>query len=651
MPGLWSGFGPGRGKPISSLGSGPLMDTEPPPAALRGESVIILSTIDWDFIWQSHHEVATRLAAAGNKVLFIENTGVRPPNLSDFPRIARRLKNWWGGVKGFREVLPNIVVLSPLVLPLPYSRLAHVINTWLIGRSIASWVRASGSRPPILWTFLPTPLALSLVEAADPSVVVYFCVSGFAESSAEAAVVAASEAELVARADLVFASSEALKAKCAAVRSDVVLFPLGVNFERFSAARGGAAAAELASIPKPRFGYVGGVHRWVDLGMLAQLSELMPDAQFVLVGPLQTDIGPLRGRPNIHLLGARPHEDLAPILAGFDAGLIPYRRAPFTDSVYPSKINEYHAMGLPVVSTRLPEVEAYNLRHGGVVAVADDAVGFAAALASAAKSGSEGRAARLAAARENGWDVILPAMMARVAGILERKDGPGRPWAEVARRLQWKAPRVLVAGAAAAAALAMLIRYSPALWWAAEPLRVSHPPVSADAAVALAGGAGEGGQPGRAYEESAMRAVELYNSGYVRRIVFSSGVPGVFDEVAVMKALAVSEGVPAGAIDTVERGSGTRAMLVEAHRVVRASGCRKVLLVSSPYHMRRAALAMRKLDPVLEVVPVPVRECRFYGIREDAGTLIHSRRPAWRHLQAVLQEYLTLVYYWMHSWV
>lgn len=629
------------------------MGTEAGKVALRGESVIILSTIDWDFIWQSHHEVATRLAAAGNKVLFVENTGVRGPRLADLPRIAHRLRNWWGGVKGFREVLPGVVVLSPLLLPFPYSRLARVINSWLLDRAISSWVRASGARAPVLWSFLPTPLALDVVEAVDPSVVVFFCASGFAESSAEAAAVADSERALVRRADLVFASSEALKAKCQEVRPDVSLVPLGVNLERFPAARGGGAdpALELASLPRPRFGYVGGVHRWVDMAMLAELSALMPDASFVLVGPLQADAAVLRARPNIHLFGPRPHEDLAGLLAGFDAGLIPYVRAPFTDSVYPSKINEYHAMGLPVVSTRLPEVEAYNRRHGGVVAIADDAPAFAAALGAALKAGPAERASRLAAARENGWDVILPAMAARVAEVLARKEGAGRPWEEVARRLRWKAPRAVVFGLAAASALALVVRFTPVLWWAAEPLRLASPPSSADAVVALSGGAGEGGQPGRAYEESARRAAELYKGGFAPRIVFCSGVGGVFEEADVMKALAVSDGVPAGVVKTLERSNGTRAMLAAVDREARSAGWRKVLLVSSPHHMRRAALVLRRLNQGLEVIPVPVLESNFYGMKGDSRGVVFLRRPGWRHVRAVLQEYATIAYYGVRSWL
>ena len=89
---------------------------------VRRQDVLCISSIDWDFIWQGHQEIMTRLAADGHRVLFIENTGVRAPNFRDLPRVRQRVRNWWRGTKGFREERPNIFVYSPLLLPCPISR-------------------------------------------------------------------------------------------------------------------------------------------------------------------------------------------------------------------------------------------------------------------------------------------------------------------------------------------------------------------------------------------------------------------------------------------------------------------------------------------------------------------------------------------------
>ena len=78
--------------------------------------IICISSIDWDYVWQGHQEVMRRFALAGNRVLFVENTGLRRPTWRDAPRLWRRLRH--AGVPGSRRhaVPPGLRVLSPLVL-------------------------------------------------------------------------------------------------------------------------------------------------------------------------------------------------------------------------------------------------------------------------------------------------------------------------------------------------------------------------------------------------------------------------------------------------------------------------------------------------------------------------------------------------------
>jgi len=120
---------------------------------LHGRDVVCISSIDWDFIWQGHQEIMASLAEHGNRVLYIENTGVRPPRLRDLPRVRTRLRNWWRGTKGFRQERENLVVYSPIVLPFPYSRLARWVNRTLLMRALRRWMRATDFRRPVVWTF------------------------------------------------------------------------------------------------------------------------------------------------------------------------------------------------------------------------------------------------------------------------------------------------------------------------------------------------------------------------------------------------------------------------------------------------------------------------------------------------------------------
>ena len=97
--------------------------------ALTGKDILCISSIDWDFNWQGHQEIMATLAGQGNRVLFVENTGVRAPKLRDLPRLRRRLMNWLRSTKGFRQEAKNLFVYSPLILPFPYSRLSRRIRS------------------------------------------------------------------------------------------------------------------------------------------------------------------------------------------------------------------------------------------------------------------------------------------------------------------------------------------------------------------------------------------------------------------------------------------------------------------------------------------------------------------------------------------
>ncbi len=615
------------------------------PFPLRGRDILCLSSIDWDFIWQGHQHVMSALAAEGNRVLFVENTGVRRPRLSDLPRIRQRLANWWRGTRGFRQEAEGLFVFSPVMLPFPYSRLARWVNRTLLRRALRRWMRAAGFGRPIVWTFLPTPIVLDLITEFDPLLTVYYCIDDLAHSSPAARRVRDTEPALFGAADLVFVTSEKLRLR-ARERSDAVhVFPFGVDLPRFERVREapGGVPAEIARLPRPVAGYVGGVHRWIDQPLLCQVAKRLPHVSFALVGPIQTDVEALRALPNVHLLGPRAHEDLPACLKGFDLGLIPYRRDEYTDNVYPTKLNEYLAMGLPVVSTDLPEVRRYDERHERVLSIAAGADAFASAVEAAAADRTPASAARrIEAARSNAWERRVREMATLVAGSAARRDAVPRAWRTRLEGLYRRGRRRVGAAALAAGLLYFGLFQTSLVFWAAAPLRLEQRPVPADAILVLAGGTGEGGDPGRRAEDRVLRAVELYQRGLAPRIVFSSPLEAGFRETEVMRTLAMMRGVPAEAILLEDRPRNTHEHAVVLGALAAGQGWRRVLLVSSPYHMRRAVGSFRRAHPKLQVVATPVQRSVFWAV--DGG-------PRLDQLSALVHEVASLAYYAYEGYV
>jgi len=84
---------------------------------------------------------------------------------------------------------------------------------------------------------------------------------------------------------------------------------------------------------------------------------------FVLVGPNALARRRLDLRPNLHLLGPRPYEQIPAYLRNADIGLIPFdvRGHPdLVNSIHPLKLYEYLASGLPVVASRWDEIASLN---------------------------------------------------------------------------------------------------------------------------------------------------------------------------------------------------------------------------------------------------------------------------------------------------
>ncbi len=612
---------------------------------LCGADILCLSSIDWDFIWQGHQQIMATLAEQGNRVLFIENTGVRSPRLRDWSRLTQRIRNWLKGTKGFRQVQERLFVYSPILLPFPYSRIARWINRRLLLRALQRWMLATGFRHPIIWTFLPTPLMRDLIRALEPNLTVYYCIDDLASSSPQARRISRSEAQVFRETDLVFVTSEKLRQRALRFNDRVHFFPFGVDFEQFARVRDepDALPEDLRAIPRAIVGYVGGVHQWVDQDLLVLVANRLPQTHFVLVGPLQVDVSRLTRCPNVHLLGGRPHPEVPRYIKGFDIGMIPYHLSEYTAHVYPTKLNEYLAMGLPVVATDLPEIRRFNAGHGDVVAVARTAQEFLEEVRNALEPASPAQLERrMTAARQNSWRARIAQMSALIEGSLAARRAAVPSWEASLRQLYRRARRRALRTVVGLAAAYLILFQSPVSWWLAAPLKVVEPPRPADAIVVFAGGVGESGKAGGGYQERVKQAVDLYRQGLAPRLIFSSGYTFVFYETEVMKELAAALGVPAEAILLETEAANTYENVVFVDRILDEQGWRSILLVSSPYHMRRALLTWRKAAPEVTVIPTPVPKSQFYAHRLGASL---------EQIRGILHEYAALLLYLWRGWI
>ena len=612
-----------------------------------GENIICVSSIDWDFVWQGHQEIMSAFAEAGNRVLFIENTGIRTPSFRDIPRLRKRLMNWKKGVSGIRKVSENLYVYSPIILPFPYSSIIKPINRMLFVQNVKKWMSVADFANPIIWTFLPTNIAMDLIDNIDnKKLIVYYCIAEFAQLVSSSKKVEKYEKELLKRCDLVFAQGEKIKEHCLKYNTNVHIFPFGVSESIFS----GYDAAQknnpiMANIKGPIIGYVGGVHKHVDVALIKALAERNSKWSIVLVGPMQIKSDVFRGHRNIFTLGMKKHKELPFYISRFDVCIIPYVLNEYTKTVYPTKLNEYLIMGKPVVSTAIPEVNKFQMEHPEIVEIAENTESFIEKTEKCLNNpGDDGlRKKRAEVARESSWPVRIEKMANLIVSSIEKRY--------TRRAIRWREEMILfykrlkvrvIKAVLVFSVIYLIIFKTSLLWLIASPLKMEAEPVKAGAIMVFAGGVGESGKAGQNYEERVEKAVELYKKGYAKNIVFFSGYTYTFQEADVMKALAVSLGIPPEAIILEKKAGNTYTYAKLAGSIAEQRGWKSLLLVSSPYNMRRAMLCFQSTFPDLTVIQTPVQKSHYYA---------YARGASLSQYNGILHEYIGILYYWVRGYI
>ncbi len=324
---------------------------------LRICGAVILAAVDWNFLRQRVHHLAAGMAQMGLKVLFVENTAVRSPRLSDLPRILQRLQVAFirPADKCGEPVPENLAVYSPLAAPWPYNTAAVAWNYALLKRRVQRFLEEEKLRPEevLLLTYLATPLVLHLIESFPWARVVYDVVSDPKQVEPR---LAPFEGRLLRRADVTLFASATLLEQYRDHTKNPVLFRDGFNTELLEAEV--EIPPDVARLPRPRLVYIGGINRKLWVEAIAALCEAVPHGSVILMGPVAHGEVVLPKLPNLHLLPPRRrYIELAGVLRAADVGLIPYRSDPYAGAMHPAKLNEYLVFGLPVVATATPELQ------------------------------------------------------------------------------------------------------------------------------------------------------------------------------------------------------------------------------------------------------------------------------------------------------
>jgi hypothetical protein len=383
------------------------------------QSFVSLQIDYWDGPWQSRQGFLSALSKRA-KVLFVS-----PP--LHLEHVIDRRTRPPTRMKGLQRIEGSLwSYVPPRILPVNY-RLPKVeqvfqqLRDWHL-RSVCK--RLSLEAPATL-VFNPYLLPEKLANVARPLIYYkYDHYAGYAGVPAEQQrFMDDSEERLFREADLIFVTSVGLfDLHVQDAPGRIHLLPNGVDYAAFSnALRSGLTEPDdLATIPRPRLGYVGQVNAKVDFRLLRELATRRRSYSFVLAGPYRRSrdeacdlaFDALLAEPNVHYLGPKPHREVPGYLAGLDAGLMPYVVTEWVRFGYPLKLHEYLAVGLPSVSSMLPELEPF--RDVVTLAATTDEWLQAIDAAVIVRDDPALFERRRAVARDNSWEVRVDKFLAAI---------------------------------------------------------------------------------------------------------------------------------------------------------------------------------------------------------------------------------------------
>ncbi len=179
-------------------------------------------------------------------------------------------------------------------------------------------------------------------------------------------------------------------------------------------------------------------------------------------------------------------------------------------------------------------------------------------------------------------------------------------------------------------------------WLVVRPLVVTSTLEKSDALVVFGGGLRHDGRLGSSTEERVRYAAALYHQGYAEHVLLMGGyrVPPRFEESEVMADALVRLGVPRDRIHLDRSSRNTYENARRTFALCSELGFHRVILVTSPYHMRRAWMCLRRYP--LTVLAAPVEQSEAYRPGLSARL---------RAIDLVLHEYGGLLSYWWRGWI
>lgn len=267
----------------------------------------------------------------------------------------------------------NLVI--PPVLPLFFLRNEKVFhflfrfNVFIYKRTLKRALNKLNFSDPVFITAYNPVYGLSLINAMNESAHIYYCYDGV-EAGFYGQRIFEIEKEFAMKVDGIITTSDYLNNEKIKLNKNCFVVKNGVDFPHFSK----FSKTDIYQRERKKVGFIGSLDPRFDINTVEYAIEKLTNYDFEFIGDMRNLImkSRLSKYPNVRFFDPVQPNEVPELLAKYDVGIIPYIVNEVNKNIYPLKINEYLAVGVPVVITAF----AYLPEFHGVVSVAHNQQDF-----------------------------------------------------------------------------------------------------------------------------------------------------------------------------------------------------------------------------------------------------------------------------------
>jgi glycosyltransferase involved in cell wall biosynthesis len=336
-------------------------------------NIIIIGQQPWDTeIGSNCKNIALELSKK-NRVLYVNSPLDRITRYKDFndPRVKKRIEIINTGKDGLLLIQDNLWNLYPdcMVESVNWIRNPRLFN-YLNKRnnrkfslSIMKAVKELGFVDFVLFNDNELFKGFYLKEFLAPAVSIYYSRDYMLAVDYWRRHGRRLEPLLIRQNDLCVTNSEYLADYCRNYNDKSYNIGQGCDLEIFKEKATAIRPPEMDLVNTPVIGYVGALQSSrLNLSLLKYIATMLPDWTVVLVGGEDKEFqeSDLHMQKNVIFTGIKPIAELPVYMQFFDVCINPQSINEVTIGNYPRKIDEYLAMGKPVVATATKTMEIFK---------------------------------------------------------------------------------------------------------------------------------------------------------------------------------------------------------------------------------------------------------------------------------------------------